>query len=136
MLYLWKRQPKAHVLKFPVDTFVRHQCRWVNANAAVPVQVGTGAGLSIAAAWQHWERYWEGQWREWALEASAIVPIVPAGLHPGPALSNYHILWDAVWTPEPPRDPLLLKHLAGSLYAIVAHWDLSPLERAVLAGRL
>ena len=72
----------------------------------------------------------------WKDSASAIVPLVPAALRPNASLTNYDILWDAVWTPEPPRDPLLLRHLAGALYAVVAHWDLSPLERAVLRGRL
>jgi hypothetical protein len=48
----------------------------------------------------------------------------------------YHVLWDAVWTPEPPIDPLLLKHCGGSLYAIVAAWDLTPLEQAVMRGRI
>lgn len=72
----------------------------------------------------------------WRTDATALVPIVPPHLHPRGALSNYHILWDAVWEPAPPKDPLLLKHLAGALYAIVAHWDLSLLEQAVLRGRL
>lgn len=82
-------------------------------------------------------RFYDGQLRwNWSSTADAIVPLVPAGLHPGPALSNYHILWDAVWEPAPPKDPLLLKHLAGALYAVVAHWDLTPLEQAVLRGRL
>lgn len=35
----------------------------------------------------------------------------------------------------PPGDPALLKHMGGDLYAILAVWDLSPLERAVLAGK-
>jgi hypothetical protein len=38
--------------------------------------------------------------------------------------------------PTAPVDPLLVRHLQGSLYAIVAAWDLTPLERAVLMGRL
>jgi hypothetical protein len=61
---------------------------------------------------------------------------VPPRLHPRGKLANYHILWDAVWTPAPPKDPLLLRHLAGQLYAIVGQWDLTPLEQAVLRGRL
>lgn len=72
----------------------------------------------------------------WNAEATALVPIVPPALHPRAALVNYHILWDAVWTPAPPTDPLLLRHLSGMLYAIVAQWDLTPLEQAVMRGRL
>ena len=73
---------------------------------------------------------------KWNSEATAIVPIVPPHLHPHAALANYYTLWDAVWTPAPPKDPLLLRHLAGQLYAIVAHWELTALEQAVLRGRL
>lgn len=36
----------------------------------------------------------------------------------------------------PPGDPLLLKHLAGTLYAVLAVWDLTELERAVFGGRM
>jgi hypothetical protein len=72
----------------------------------------------------------------WRSEATALVPIVPPNLNPRGALGNYHILWDAVWVAAPPKDPMLLRHLAGSLYAIVAHWDLTALEMAVMRGRL
>lgn len=35
---------------------------------------------------------------------------------------------------EAPVDPALLKHIGGDLYAVVATWDLTDLERAVLDG--
>jgi hypothetical protein len=39
------------------------------------------------------------------------------------------------WTPlEPPGDPALLRHIGGFLYTVEATWDLTDLERAVLAG--
>lgn len=69
---------------------------------------------------------------EWA---SAIVPTVPPPFRPAYSLSNYHILWEAEWTGAAPVDPALLKHLGGDLYAVLAVWDLTPLEQAVLAGR-
>jgi hypothetical protein len=79
------------------------------------------------------QRPWDRKpWRN----ATAIVPMIPPHLKPKVALTNYHILWDAVWTKEPPVDPLLLKHCGGMLYAIVAAWDLTPLEQAVMRGRL
>lgn len=43
---------------------------------------------------------------------------------------------EAQWRPVPPVDPFLLKHLGGTLYVVLAQWDLTPLEQAVLAGRL
>lgn len=68
----------------------------------------------------------------------AMVPIIPPGLRPVHALSGYHIIWEVdrwAQAPAPPGDPALLKRLGGDLYAVVAVWDLTDLERAVLAGR-
>jgi hypothetical protein len=65
----------------------------------------------------------------------ALVPIVPPNLRPDRALSRYVILFEAEWRPVPPVDPLLLRHLHGALYVVLAAWDLTPIERAVLAGR-
>jgi hypothetical protein len=72
----------------------------------------------------------------WQTTAVAMVPTIPPALRPKHALSGYFILWEAVWQPAPPVDPLLLKHLGGALYAVLAAWDLSAIERAVLRGRL
>lgn len=103
------------------------------------------AGTFPSIAWQPHpsQKYTRGRvlpngvmrW-SWDTGAAALVPLVPPQYHPKAALHNYHIVWDAVWQPAPPVDPLLVKHLAGMLYAIVAQWDLTPLERAVLRGRL
>jgi hypothetical protein len=71
---------------------------------------------------------WEGR--------RALVPLIPATIRPKGDLSKYHVLWEAEWQPVAPTDPILLKHLTGSLYVILAAWDLTELERAVLAGRL
>ena len=65
----------------------------------------------------------------------AMVPLVPPPLRPAHALRNYHVLWEADWQQAPPADPALLKHIGGDLYAVLAIWDLTELERAVLAGR-
>lgn len=68
----------------------------------------------------------------------ALVPPIPPALRPNHHLRNYHILWEAEWEIDrtiPPEDPALLKHLGGDLYAVLAVWDLTPVEQAVLAGR-
>ena len=73
-------------------------------------------------------------WQAWR----AMVPVVPPALRPAHALSGYVVLWEVDrWerTPAPPGDPALLKRIGGDLYAVVAVWDLTELERAVLAGR-
>jgi DNA-binding Lrp family transcriptional regulator len=65
----------------------------------------------------------------------AIVPLIPPKLRPAGNLSKYCILWEADWF-RPPGDPLLLRHLAGTLYAVLAVWDLTELEQAVLGARI
>ena len=68
--------------------------------------------------------------RQW--QYAAIVPSVPPQYRPKADLSNYHILWEAEWTRAAPRDPALLKHAGGWIYVVLAVWDLTPLEQAVL----
>jgi hypothetical protein len=66
--------------------------------------------------------------------ARAMTPLIPPRLRPEGELSRYHILWEAVWENMPPVDPLLLRHLTGRLYAVLATWDLTSLERLVLGA--
>lgn len=68
-------------------------------------------------------------------DGRAIVPIIPPNVRPKASLKRYHILWEAEWDVVP-RDPMLLRQLHGSLYAVLAVWDLTDLERAVLSHRL
>lgn len=70
-----------------------------------------------------------GQWGS----GKAIVPYIPLEYRPHRGLHNYHILWEAEWE-SIPIDPFLLRHCAGSLYIVLAQWDLTPLEQAVLKG--
>lgn len=67
-------------------------------------------------------------------DVRAFCPLIPLPLRPKFNLSNYFLLWEANWHPEPPRDPYLLKPLAGSLMEIIAEWDLTPLEIAAVRG--
>jgi len=62
----------------------------------------------------------------------ARVPSIPPRFKPAGSIDLYHILWDATWEQEPPHDPILLRHLGRNVYAVLASWDLSPLERALL----
>jgi len=47
--------------------------------------------------------------------------------------ADYFVLWEAVWQELPPTDPMLLRHPTGHLYAVLAVWDLTEIERAVMA---
>jgi hypothetical protein len=79
---------------------------------------------------------WDTRPSKWRSHARALVPLIPPWARPAHALGNYHLIFEAEWEPRPPIDPILVKHLSGALYVVLASWDLTPLERAVLAGRL
>ena len=77
------------------------------------------------------------------IEGYALVPMVPADVREAVnvKLSDCFILWEVEqWadrriSSRPDRDPYLLKHIGGDLYAVIAEWDLTDLERLVMAGR-
>lgn len=66
----------------------------------------------------------------------AQVPLIPIHLRPKRGLQNYHILWEAEWTKRYPVDPYLLRRFGGDAWLVVAAWDLTEIERAVMASRL
>lgn len=75
----------------------------------------------------------------------ALVPMVPPHALKAAGgrsrLRDHVILWEVEeWADQPiqalpDRDPLLLRPIHGDLCAVVAQWDLTDLERAVMAGR-
>lgn len=67
---------------------------------------------------------------------AATVPIIPIHLRPKRGLANYHILWEAEWTKRYPVDPYLLRRFGGDAWLVVAAWDLTDVERAVMSSRL
>lgn len=71
-----------------------------------------------------------------AITGKAVVPTIPPNLRPEGPLDQYHILFEASWE-DVPTDPILLKNIPGTnnLFVVLAHWDLTEIERAVLAGR-
>lgn len=67
------------------------------------------------------------------MTAVAMAPSIPPAHRPSnDALDRYYLLWEAEWQRTAPVDPALLAPLGGGMFAIVAMWDLTPLERAVL----
>jgi hypothetical protein len=72
-----------------------------------------------------------------ASSGRTIVPLIPPRYRPGrPRLSSCHVLWEVeAWDATPPRDPALLHHIRGDLWTVLAVWDLTELERAVLSAR-
>lgn len=74
--------------------------------------------------------------RQWQRGVS-MVPLIPPRHRPKPRrLRHCHILWEVeVWARVAPRDPALLRHIRGDLWAVWACWDLTELERLVLTQR-
>lgn len=85
--------------------------------------VGTGNRISISALGGEYKR------------GAAIVPMIPIRLRPKASLHNYHILWEADWK-QVPVDPMLLRRIGKDSWVVLAAWDLTELERSVLAARL
>lgn len=83
-----------------------------------------------------------GDWRQREAVAPTLPPELAAKYNPKD--SNLLVLWEATWTretehkwtPPPVRDPALIEHVAGSLYAVLAVWDLSPVEAAALGQKV
>jgi hypothetical protein len=69
-------------------------------------------------------------------QGEAVVPLIPIHLRPKRGLQNYHILWEAEWTKRYPVDPYLLRRFGGDAWLVVAAWDLTDVERAVMSARL
>ena len=76
-----------------------------------------------------WREAWFGEWQ-------AATPFIPPQYRPPLKLDNYHLLWEAEWRqargPQR-RDPMLLRRVGGDLFAVVAAWDLTEIEKLVLA---
>jgi len=72
-----------------------------------------------------------------AWRGRTIVPSIPPNHRPRRTrLHRFHILWEVErWAQVAPRDPALLRHIRGDLWAVMATWDLTDLERAVLSAR-
>jgi hypothetical protein len=62
------------------------------------------------------------------------VPYIPPAVRPSFKLENYHILFEVKNWEEYPADPYLLKHVHGWIYAVIAEWELSPLEMMILGS--
>lgn len=68
----------------------------------------------------------------------AMLPSIPPRIRPRGQLERYHVLWEPVWEPSTaPIDPFLLRRLGSRtsrLFVVLAAWDLTDVERAVLEG--
>jgi len=81
---------------------------------------------------------WKKNDKGWIIreKIDAPVPIIPAPFVPKGKLENYYILWEVEkWEQVAPRDPILLKRLNNNMFAVLAVWDLTPLEQSIMMSR-
>ena len=84
------------------------------------------------------------EWNEWSVRHPKIVratvetkvPLVPAHIMPNGKLDNYYILFEvSEWNEVPvAADPYLLKRINSNAFVVLAEWDITPIEQAILRG--
>ncbi len=75
------------------------------------------------------------------IQARTSAPFIPPKLLPEDSVENYYLLWEAEgWEItriiRPPRDPMLLSRVNDTIFVVLATWEMTDLERTVLAGRI
>jgi hypothetical protein len=73
-------------------------------------------------------------WLSEEVDARAKVPIIPPDIRGKRDLSRYCVLFEAKWEGVT-TDPILLEPIGAALYRVIATWDLTAVEQAVLRGR-
>lgn len=87
-------------------------------------------GERVTWGWRNAQKIWQVEQYE------AVVPFIPPRFRPA-NLENYFIMWEPIWKKVPPQpDPFLLRPLGSGLFAVVAQWDMTPLEQSILEGRI
>lgn len=127
-LAICRATAKTCFLQMWVDGSARMaEAEWTRHNETrryITFPAGTFTGLKGSHRWESWR-------------ARAQVPLIPIDLRPKRGLENYHVLWEAEWSRLPPHDPMLLRRMGkADLWIVLAHWDLTEVERAALATRL
>lgn len=71
------------------------------------------------------------------IELTAPVPLIPPKLLPANITDDYYVLWEVdEWKMIAPTDPWLLRKITETLFVVVAGWNLTKLEKAVMNGRM
>jgi hypothetical protein len=121
------------IVRFEISGFRDRGGRLIFHSGRPGYQGGDSLWRSVELAAMPPEPAGVESWRR----ARAIVPLIPADVRPATGRpKDWFILFEAEWRNVAPVDPFLLRHLAGSLYVVLAEWNLTPLEQAIVMGRL
>jgi len=75
------------------------------------------------------------RWDRFKLEAP--VPLIPPKHLPKTLTDDYYVLWEVdVWKMVPPTDPWLLRRITKTHFVVLEGWDLTELEKSVMATHL
>lgn len=107
----------------------REQGAFIFADAPSRLNYGAAVGAHTVRVVSHGDVPRRTTW-----QAHCRLPLIPPDMRPKrPRLSRFHVLWEVEsWTPEPPRDPALIRHVQGDLWVVHGVWELTELERLVL----
>jgi hypothetical protein len=116
-------------------TFTEHS-RWSKADKS-DVHLPTNT-------FPNWKEEEKGRmkpsWETPRVNVEARVPIIPAHIMPEGDLKNYYILFEVKEWFEPAKatftkgDPYLLKRINQNAFAVLAEWDVTDVEAAILRG--
>lgn len=118
---------------------VYHPDNWRRLRASdrvLSLPDGTLPELTSAQEVHKTRTNWGGTDAAWNQLWAARTPFIPPQYRPPHALTNYHLLWEAEWriaAGAQRLDPMLLRRIGGDLFAVVAAWDLTEIEKLVLA---
>jgi len=111
--------------------------RFITGTGKFWVELPTGTFPKWKRKWS--TDNWQGKRRLQVVRPriSTKVPVVPAHLLPEGSLENYYILWEVSdWKPMPVyKDPFLLKRINANAFVVLAEWDLTKVEQAIIRGR-
>jgi len=82
-----------------------------------------------------WKKEEGSNWNIDKKDIDTKVPTIPARYFPKGKLKNFWILWEAEDWKDVTKDPMLLRRITRNLFVVLAVWNLTPLERALIRGR-
>lgn len=124
-------------LELGAGNFTSKGSRWQSYVSDVALPAKTFPNWKRGMVEQNWGNPPKKELETIRKEISTKVPIVPAHLLPEGSLENYYILWEvSEWEPMPIyKDPFLLKRINANAFVVLAEWELTSVEQAIIRGR-